>query len=440
LNQQPPAGRPGGASLVSWLALLLLLLMGLYTYMDRPLMTLLTEDMRRALSMSDFQIGLVQGLSFALLAALASYPIAWLADRFDRRWVIAASLFVWAIAIYLCAVAGSFTQLFLASALVGVGEAGLLPITYALIPELFKGQARILANSLVILFGRVGSGAVFALVGLLATNAKGAQQWLPDSLASLDPWRIALVLLAMPGPLLALAALALPISGQAQQKQSEHAGSKSPVMPYLRRHWPTYGSFALGVGLLVFAMTSLMAFLPVAAMRQMGASQSYVANAMSMATMVGMGLAFLLVLGASPLLKRQVPGREPIILMLLAAIGCVLFTPFILFTSTPLQLFVTLGAIFFCFSIGAMSFPNGLQELTPVDGRARLIALVIMGNFAMTALAQPIAGLLSDTLDKGGGKLLVASTTVTGIALLLSVLSFLFCARRYNACIRAVQI
>jgi MFS family permease len=439
MNEQSLSGRLGGARLVPWLALLLLLMMGLYTYMDRPLMTLLTEDMRRALGMSDFQIGLVQGLSFALLAALASYPIAWAADRLDRRWVIAGSLFVWAVAIFLCAIAGSFTELFLASALVGVGEAGLLPITYALIPELFKGQARVLANSLVILFGRVGSGAVFAIVGVLAAKAHSAQQWLPDSLASLDSWRIALILLAIPGPFLALAALGLPIRGRPLEAEDQRSGNKAPIISYLRVHWPAYGSFTLGIGLLVFAMTSLMSFLPVAAMRQMGASQSFVANAMALATIIGMGLAFVLVLGISALLKRRAPAREPIILPLVASGGCLLIAPFILLASTPLQLFIALGGIFLCFSIGAMSFPNVLQELTPVDGRARLISLVIMGNFGMTAIAQPIAGLLSDALDKGGGKLLIASIAVAAIALVLSVVSLAFCARRYAACVKAVQ-
>jgi hypothetical protein len=119
--------------------------------------------------------------------------------------------------------------------------------------------------------------------------------------------------------------------------------------------------------------------------------------------------------------------------------GCLLIAPFILLASTPLQLFIALGGILLCFSIGAMSFPNVLQELTPVDGRARLISLVIMGNFGMTAIAQPIAGLLSDALDKGGGKLLIASIAVAAIALVLSVVSLAFCARRYAACVKAVQ-
>ena len=223
-----PRSPSAWASLAAWVTLLLLLLMGLYTYMDRPLMTLLTEDMRRSLDMSDFQIGLVQGFSFALLAAIATYPIAWAADRLDRRLVIAASLLVWALAIFLCALADSFTQLFLASALVGIGEAGLLPITYAVISELFKGQARVLANSLVILFGRVGSGAVFAVVGLIATHAGAAGAWLSTDLASLEDWRIALVLLAVPGPLLAITALALPIRRRVQDV------SGTPSEPPLR--------------------------------------------------------------------------------------------------------------------------------------------------------------------------------------------------------------
>jgi MFS family permease len=321
------------SSLASWLALLLLLMMGLYTYMDRPLMTLLTEDMRRALSLSDFEIGLVQGFSFAILAALASYPIAWAADRLDRRLVISLSLLVWAVAIFLCAIAGTFTQLFLASALVGVGEAGLLPITYALIPELFKGQARVIANSLVILFGRVGSGAVFALVGLIATKASAVGQWLPSSLASLESWRIALILLSLPGVLLAIAAYALPIGRQKIDTTEAQFASSAPLKTYLHDHWPAYGSFAVGVGLLVFAITPIMAFLPVAAMRQMGVSQSYVANAMSLATIISMGLAFLLVMLLSSMLKRRMPGREAITLLLLASGGCLLIVPFILLES-----------------------------------------------------------------------------------------------------------
>ena len=426
-----PRSPSAWASLAAWVTLLLLLLMGLYTYMDRPLMTLLTEDMRRSLDMSDFQIGLVQGFSFALLAAIATYPIAWAADRLDRRVVIAASLLVWALAIFLCALADSFTQLFLASALVGIGEAGLLPITYAVISELFKGQARVLANSLVILFGRVGSGAVFAVVGLIATHAGAAGAWLSTDLASLEDWRIALVLLAVPGPLLAITALALPIRRRVQDVST--ATEKAIILPYLRVHWRSFGSYAVGVGFLVLAITALMAFLPVVAMRQMGASQAYVANAMALTTISGMGLAFLLVMILAAVLKRRVPGREPIVLLLTSAGGCFLFVLAVPLVSAPLQLFGVLGGIFFSFSIGAMSFPTGLQELTPVEGRARLIALVIMGNFGMTAVAQPITGLLSDTLDKSGGQLMTAAVTVAAVALFLASLSFVYCSRHYAA-------
>jgi hypothetical protein len=56
-----------------------------------------------------------------------------------------------------------------------------------------------------------------------------------------------------------------------------------------------------------------------------------------------------------------------------------------------------------------------------------------MGNFGMTAVAQPITGFLSDTLDKSGGQLMTAAVTVAAVALFLASLSFVYCSRHYAA-------
>jgi hypothetical protein len=68
--------------LASWWALTVLLILALYTIADRPGINLQVEPMRKELGLSDFQVGLVQGVSVALITAVVAYPIAWLADRF----------------------------------------------------------------------------------------------------------------------------------------------------------------------------------------------------------------------------------------------------------------------------------------------------------------------------------------------------------------------
>ena len=80
------------APLSAWWTIIVLMLLSLYTIADRPLFNLLVEPIRKELLLSDFQIGMVQGLSVALFTAFVGYPIAWLADRYDRRLVLLASI------------------------------------------------------------------------------------------------------------------------------------------------------------------------------------------------------------------------------------------------------------------------------------------------------------------------------------------------------------
>src|SRR5690606_14589273 len=82
----------------------------------------------------------MQGLGLALFAAIASYPIAWLADRFDRRLILCIGIAVWSIATAACAFQTTFEGLLIATIGIAVGEAGLGPIVWAVIPDLFPGR------------------------------------------------------------------------------------------------------------------------------------------------------------------------------------------------------------------------------------------------------------------------------------------------------------
>ena len=223
------------APLSAWWTIIVLMLLSLYTIADRPLFNLLVEPIRKELLLSDFQIGMVQGLSVALFTAFVGYPIAWLADRYDRRLVLFASIGIWSTSLALLGLSRSFEEMFIASAFVGVGEAGLVPIALAVIPELFRGQQRHLANSFMLLTGRLGSGLVVAMCGWLIFAVDSWRGFLPDVLQSLSNWRLTLLAAAVPGLLLLPLILTLPrLRSQPAQKfdskvESPKRNLKSPV-------------------------------------------------------------------------------------------------------------------------------------------------------------------------------------------------------------------
>jgi len=141
-----------------------------FNFIDRQIMGILNVPIQTELGATDEQMGLLGGLSFAMLYCGLGIPIAYLADRWDRSWIMTAALALWSGFTALCGVAQNYTQLFLARMGVGVGEAGGVAPAYSLISDYFppKERARALA---VYSFGiPIGSAAGIAFGGLIAAT------------------------------------------------------------------------------------------------------------------------------------------------------------------------------------------------------------------------------------------------------------------------------
>ena len=121
----------------AWTMVLVLMAAYAVGFVDRQILTLLVEPLRRDLGITDTQFSLLSGLAFTLFYTLMGVPLAWLADRGSRRNLIMWSVGVWSLMTAACGVAGSFLQLFAARVGVGIGEAGLSPAAYSLIADSF---------------------------------------------------------------------------------------------------------------------------------------------------------------------------------------------------------------------------------------------------------------------------------------------------------------
>src|SRR3546814_10232324 len=101
------------------------------------ILSLLVAPIRTALDISDTEVSLLIGLAFALFYTLLGLPIAWIADRWNRRNLILAGIALWSAMTAGCGFAGSYATLFLARMGVGVGEAALSPAAYSMLSDVF---------------------------------------------------------------------------------------------------------------------------------------------------------------------------------------------------------------------------------------------------------------------------------------------------------------
>lgn len=157
-------GTPGGRVLA------ILLLAYIFNFIDRQIIGVLAVPIKADLALSDRQLGLMGGLAFALFYSGIAIPVAWLADRKNRVKIIAWSVGFWSLFTAVCGLAQNFWHLFLARMGVGIGEAGGVAPSYALISDFFPPARRARALAFFSLGIPIGSALGVFFGGWLATH------------------------------------------------------------------------------------------------------------------------------------------------------------------------------------------------------------------------------------------------------------------------------
>jgi sugar phosphate permease len=125
-----------------WFVLAILTVVYAFNFIDRQILVILQEPIKAELGLSDTQLGLLTGFSFAVVYVTAGIPVAWLADRSNRRNIVAVSLGIWSVMTALSGMVQSYTQLLLARLGVGLGEAGGSPPSHSMLSDYFPEEQR----------------------------------------------------------------------------------------------------------------------------------------------------------------------------------------------------------------------------------------------------------------------------------------------------------
>jgi MFS family permease len=161
---------PAAGSRYRYVVLAMLILVYTLNFLDRQILGILAKPIKEEFGLSDGQFGLMSGLAFALLYTTLAIPIAWLADRFSRVWIMTTALTLWSGFTALCGFAGGFSALFLARMGVGIGEAGGVAPAYSMLADYFPKHQRARALAAYAFGIPLGTAAGTLVGGLLAVH------------------------------------------------------------------------------------------------------------------------------------------------------------------------------------------------------------------------------------------------------------------------------
>ena len=202
------ANNPYASTKTAYYALGILTIVYSINFIDRQLLSILQESIKADLMLSDAQLGLLTGFAFAVFYTFAGLPIASLADRSNRRNIVAISLTIWSGMTAISGLAQNYWQLLAARVGVGIGEAGGSPPSHSMISDIFPPEKRASA---------IGFYSTGISIGILFGFLFGG--WLNEFFG----WRIAFFVVGVPGVLLAFVlylTVPEPIRGLAENKAS----------------------------------------------------------------------------------------------------------------------------------------------------------------------------------------------------------------------------
>lgn len=391
-------------------------------FVDRQIVGVVAIPMKAELGLTDSQLGMLGGLAFALFYTLLGIPVARLADRFSRTWIMTAALGTWSLMTALCGVAQSFPQLFLARVGVGIGEAGGVSPAFSVLCDYFPKEQRARAFGIYSFGVPVGSA-----LGILAGGY----------LITLLDWRTAFVLVGLFGILITpifRMTVREPVRGQfdAHPEVNGRHSLQDVVRVLLTK--PSFWAMSAGTASASMMSYGLLFWLPSYFVRSFHLPILKASMAFGLLTLVGgiVGIWIGGVLGDR--LVRS--GKRALALIPCCAVLCAVPLYALAMTSDTLVACVALMLVPTALGLMWMGpVLSSIQHLVPVTMRSTASAIFLFLNSLVgIGLGSVLMGLLSDTMSARFGSESLRYAILSSLGVYgLSAAFFALASRRLDA-------
>ena len=356
-------------------------------FVDRQLLSILQESIKQELLLSDTQLGLLTGFTFAIFYVLAGIPIAHMADRSVRRNIISGSIAIWSLMTAVSGAAMNLLQLSLARIGVGIGEAGCTPPAHSMISDIFPASQRATALSIYSIGINIG-----VLLGFLLGG------WLNEFYG----WRIAFVVVGLPGIAVALLmrfTVAEPTRGFSENARSDDQTSHS-VKEVISLLWsyPSFRHLSMACGLSAFIVYASINWMAPFMIRTHGIGTGELGTWLALSTGVGGAIGTF----AGGYLTDRFGKRDQRWYMWLPAFATLLSVPLLAMTFLADDVYSALlfnivpAIVSMCYLGPCLAMTHGLVGLKMRAVASSIVLLVI--NVIGLGIGPWAIGALSDAL------------------------------------------
>ena len=434
---EPPWPRPTYA----WYVACVLSLAYCFSYIDRQILNLLVVPIQADLGISDTQMSLLQGLAFALFYTTLGLPLGRMADRWNRRNLIAIGATVWCLMTAACGLADSFEELFLARIGVGIGEAVLTPAAMSLLADYFPSHKLARAAGVYTSGSSIGGTVAFMVGGAVATAVAVNPTVIMPLVGSIPAWGATFIIVGLPG-LIVVLLMATVREPARRGRLASAAGSGGLPMRIVAGHIiaqrGAYFGIYLGLAMQMLLTYAMQSWMPAYFMRVHGWSLAQLGFWYGLVIFVGSvpGLMLGAWLGDRLVQRGRVDGHVRI-----ALLGCALSIPPCIMTALApdpyfAMFLLCLSNFFFSFPFGVG--PAALQIITPNEMRAQVAAMYVLVLGLIGLLLGPTSvALLTDYVFRDPMKVGYSISVVATLAGPASVSLLYFALRPYRRAVDA---
>lgn len=380
-TSEKPDATPYPRTAYSWYVVVILTLAYTVSFIDRQIMALMVEPIRRDLGISDTQMSLLLGLAFAIFYTLLGLPIARLADRYSRRMIITTGITIWCFMTAACGLARGYGQLFMARIGVGVGEAALSPSALSMISDYFPVETRARAVAFYTMGIAMGVGLAMLVGGQIVAIIFDAPPVVVPVFGELYAWQTVFLVVGLPGLLMAVLMWTVrePVRRERLRLASQATNTDqiplAEAVRFFASRWRMYGTHFLGMSVVGIMSYGFYAWIPTMFIRTWDWSIRDIGTAYGIVTLATAPVAVVLASWlAETFMKKGYQDahmRAALCGALLGIVGAIL-TPLVPTPELSIVMLIPTSVGFMCTTATGIS---ALMIVTPNQMRAQASAM-----------------------------------------------------------------
>lgn len=405
-----------------WFVVAILMIAYVFSFVDRQILNLLVGPIRNDLGISDTQMSLLMGFSFAIFYTILGIPLARIADSKSRRGLIIAGIVVWSAMTALCGLAKHYWQLLLFRIGVGVGEAALSPAAYSMIADYFPPERRSTAMSVYSMGIFLGSGIAFLVGGLVVQYSVAQGTVLLPLLGEIRPWQMVFLILGVAGILFSFVFLLVREPPRQGVVDGQDSLPFSEVVSYLWANRRAVLSHNVGFAMMAMCSYGTTAWIPTYFIRSHGWSAAEIGIVFGLQVVVFACAGIIIGGRIADRWIRQ--GRSDAAMRVGVLAGVVSMSGGAAYLLAPNGTFAAVALVIPVFAL-AMPFgaaPAALQEIVPNRMRGQTTAVYLfMTNMIGLGIGPTVIALFTDYVFADDQMLRWSMLIVAGASTLIAI-------------------